>query len=115
MLLCDTIVSAGKHLSNTNRFFRIAPAQDNGVTQSFTFGFTTRCLQNATEEKYRNKAIQACLLSCNSFTVFSANIYEIQPLSLFRKVSGDMCFRESNTQNPNKYWLIQKYFGLSND
>ena len=36
------------------------------VTHSFTFGFTTRFLQNATEESYRNKAIQACLPSCNS-------------------------------------------------
>ena len=79
---------------------------------SFTFGFTTCCLQNATDESYRNKAIQACLLSC---TVFSANISEIQPLFLFTKVSGDLCLRESNTQNPNKYWLMQKYFGLSND
>ena len=35
------------------------------VTHSFTFGFTTRCLQNVTEESYRNNAIQACLLSCN--------------------------------------------------
>ena len=35
-------------------------------THSFTFDFTTRCLQNATEESYRNKAIKACLLSCNS-------------------------------------------------
>ena len=40
------------------------------VTHSFTFGFTTRCLQNATEESYRNKAIQACLLSCNSVQYF---------------------------------------------
>ena len=40
------------------------------VTHSFTFGFTTRCLQNATEESYRNKAIQSCLLSCNSVQYF---------------------------------------------
>ena len=32
------------------------------VKHSYTFGFTTRCLQNAMEESYRNKAIQACLL-----------------------------------------------------
>ena len=30
------------------------------VTHSFTLGFTTRCLQNATEKSYSNKAIQAC-------------------------------------------------------
>ena len=40
------------------------------VTHSFTFGFTTRFLQNATEESYRNKAIQACLPSCNSVQYF---------------------------------------------
>ena len=40
------------------------------VTQSLTFGFTTHYLQNATEESYRNKAIQACLLSCNSVQYF---------------------------------------------
>ena len=40
------------------------------VTHSFTFGFTTRCLQNATKESYRNKTIQACLLSCNSVQYF---------------------------------------------
>ena len=39
------------------------------VTHSFTFGFSTR-LQNATEESYRNKAINACLLSCNSVQYF---------------------------------------------
>ena len=39
------------------------------VTHSFTFGFTTR-LQNATEESYRNKAIQSCLLSCISVQYF---------------------------------------------
>ena len=40
------------------------------VTHSFTFGFTTHSLQNATEEIYRNKAIQACLPSCNSLQYF---------------------------------------------
>ena len=40
------------------------------VTHSFTFGFTTRFLQNATEESYRNKTIQSCLLSCNSVQYF---------------------------------------------
>ena len=40
------------------------------VTHSFTFGFTTCCLQNATEESYRNKAMQLCLLSCNSVQYF---------------------------------------------
>ena len=40
------------------------------VTHSFTFGFATRSLQNATEESYRNKAIQACLPSCNSVQYF---------------------------------------------
>ena len=32
------------------------------VTRSFSFGFTTCCLQNAREGSNRNKAIQACLL-----------------------------------------------------
>ena len=40
------------------------------VTHSFTFGFATRCLQNAMEESKRNKAIQACLPSCNSVQYF---------------------------------------------
>ena len=40
------------------------------VTHSFTFGFTKRSLQNATEESYRNKVIQACLPSCNSVQYF---------------------------------------------
>ena len=49
------------------------------VTHTFTFGFTTRCLQNATttrclqnatEESSRNTAIQACLLPCNSVQYF---------------------------------------------
>ena len=40
------------------------------VTHSLTFRFTTRCPQNATEESYRNKAIQSCLLSCKSVQYF---------------------------------------------
>ena len=40
------------------------------VTHSFTFGFTTHCLQNATEESYRNKVIKACLPSCNTVQYF---------------------------------------------
>ena len=40
------------------------------VTHSFTFGFATNCLQNATKESYRKKAIQSCLLSCNSVQYF---------------------------------------------
>ena len=40
------------------------------VTHSLTLGFTTPCQQNATEESYRNKAIQAFLLSCNSVQYF---------------------------------------------
>ena len=86
------------------------------VTHSFTFGFTTRFLQNATEESYRNKAIQACLPSCNSVQYFlQISLISSGFFLLEKKVSGDLCLRESNTQNPNKYWLIQKYFGLSND
>ena len=40
------------------------------VMHSFTFGFTTRCLQNAMKESNRNKAIQLCLLSYNSEQYF---------------------------------------------
>ena len=40
------------------------------VTHSFTFGFTTRCLQNAMEESYRNKVTQACLPSFNTVQYF---------------------------------------------
>ena len=75
------------------------------ITHSFTFRFTTCCLLNATEESYRNKAIQSCLLSCNSVQYF---------LQICLK-SSSFFFLEKCLRNPNKYWLIQKYFALSND
>ena len=40
------------------------------VKQSITFGFTTHCLQNDTEQSYRSKAIQSFLLTCNSVQYF---------------------------------------------
>ena len=87
------------------------------VIHSFTFGFTTRFLQNATEESYRNKAIQACLPSCNSVKYFLQISLKSSGFYLLEKKyrTRDLCLRESNTQNPNKYWLIQKFLGLSND
>ena len=83
------------------------------VIDSFTFGFTTRFLQNATEESYRNKAIQACLPSCNSVQYFLQISLKSSGFFLFeKKVSGDLCLRESNTQNPNKYWLKYKMISV---
>ena len=60
------------------------------VTHSFTFGFTTRFLQNATEESYRNKAIQSCLPSCNSVQYFlQISLKSSGFFLLEKKVSGD--------------------------
>ena len=57
------------------------------VTHSFTYNFTTRCLQNATEESYRNKAIQACLPSCNSVQYFLQISLKSSRFFFFRKKS----------------------------
>ena len=52
----------------------------------FTFGFTTGCLQNASEESYKNSSHPVFQES----TVISFTISEIQPLFLFRKVIGEV-------------------------
>ena len=67
------------------------------ITHSFTFGFTTRFLQNATEESYRNKAIQACLPSCNSGQYF---------LQIFLKSSGFFLLEKSIRRKTSLWGLI---------
>ena len=47
------------------------PLGRNVYGANWIWGETTRIrLQNATEESYRNKAIQLCLLSCDSVLYF---------------------------------------------
>ena len=65
------------------------------VTHSFTFGFTTRSLQNATEESYRNKAIQACLPSCNSVQYFLQISLKSSRFYFFRKKYQETCVCEN--------------------
>ena len=79
---------------------------------AFTFGFTTRFLQNAIEESYRNKAIQACLPSCNSVQYFLQISLKSSGLFLFEKKYQETCVCENRIhKNPNKYWL--KYKSIS--
>ena len=85
-------------LINSAAFRNRRKPQGCCVTHSFSFGFTTHCLQKAMEASYRNKATKlVCLLVKDlMYSFFSANLSEIQPLFLFRKVSGNLCLRESN-------------------
>ena len=80
------------------------------VTHSFTFGFTTCCLQNATEESYRNKAIQACLLSCNSVQYFLQISLKSSHFFFLVKYQETCVCKNKIHKSPNKYWLIQKVF-----
>ena len=85
------------------------------VTHSFTFGFTTRCLQNASEESYRNKAIQACLLSCNSVQHF-LQISLKSSYFFFLEKYQETCVCENRIHKiQTSTGLYKKYFGLSND
>ena len=77
-----------------------------GVIHSFTFGFTTRFLQNATEESYRNKAIQACLPSCNSVQYFLQISLKSSGFFLFEKKYQETCVCE------NRIHKIQTSTGL---
>ena len=51
----------------------------------FTFGFTTHCLPNASEESYKNSSHPGSFAFFQGSTVISFNISEIQLLFLFRK------------------------------
>ena len=85
------------------------------VTYSFTFSFTTRCLQNATEESYRIKAIQACLLSCNSVQYF-LQIYLKSSRFFFLEKYQETCVCENQIHKiQTSTGLYKKYFGLSYD
>ena len=77
-----------------------------GVINSFTFCFTTRFLQNATEESCRNKAIQACLPSCNSVQYFLQISLKSSGFFLFEKKYPETCVCE------NRIHKIQTSTGL---
>ena len=77
------------------------------VIDSFTFGFTTRFLQNATEESYRNKAIQACLPSCNSVQYFLQISLKSSGFFLLEKKYQETCVCE------NRIHKIQTSTGLN--
>ena len=74
---------------------------------AFTFGFTTRFFQNATGESYRNKAIQACLPSCNSVQYFLQISLKSSGLFLFEKKYQETCVCE------NRIHKIQTSTGLN--
>ena len=66
------------------------------------------------------QAIQACLLSFKKVQLFPLTYLKSSRFIFLEKwLERWWVLREINTQNPNKYWLIQKsvlsYFGLSND
>ena len=89
-------------VSKSTMSWSLLPIDDMGLHLCLK----TRFLQNATEESYRNKAIQACLPSCNSAQYFLQISLKSSGFFLLEKKYQETCVCE------NRIHKIQTSTGL---